>query len=938
MVSRPMAKRHTTNENAVSSFSRKDSSRSRREKRLALVRDRQKNKKKKKWLKRLGVAAVIAVALFVLVTGSLFAYFAKDLPSPDKIINDNVSQTTKLYDRTGKTVLYEIHGAQNRTIVQLSDIPQNMRNATIAIEDKDFYKHHGFDFIGILRAVFKDVSTGSLSQGGSTITQQLVKNAILTNEKTFTRKIKEVILAIEIEQQFSKDEILQLYLNEIPYGSSSYGVESAAQAFFGKSAKDLSLAEASYLASIPQAPTYYSPFGSHTDDLKNRHELVLDKMAEQGFISKEDAEKAKQAKVKFSPSKDHIIAPHFVFYVREKLEEEYGAKEVEQGGLQVITSLDLDKQKFAEEELTNHVGTINHWGASNAALVSINPRNGEIYAMAGSIDYFNKGIQGNVNVVTRPQQVGSSFKPYAYALAFSNGYTPQTKLYDVNTDFGNGYKPKNYDLRQNGPIALQNALMQSLNTPAVKVGYLVGDDKVGEFARKLGLTDLPTDPSQYGLSTPLGVFGVQLLNHTEGFGVFANQGKYNTPTGILKVTDKKGKVLEQHKTEDKQVMDANVANTMNAILSNDELRAPVFGRRGKLTLPDRPVAAKTGTTNDFKDALTVGYTPGLVTGVWVGNNDGHEMRRGADGSVVAAPIWNAYMKRALAGSDVEQFVKPTPLAAPTPVLQGKLVGTGEKVMIDKPTGKLWTPACPAENKQEVTFGDVHDILYYIDRSNPKGPAPKNPKADPQFERWEGAARAWAQGKGIGGKDAPTETCDASYSGAVSVSITSPSSGASVSGTITLKASATATAGMKQVEFYVDGTLVGTDTKSPFQISYDTSSLSTGTHTLTARAIDKSTNVANDSSSFTVSAPLPPPNEPTVNSVTSPTSSDTQTIQGTKPAGAALYINGTDITGLTGGTTWSYVAPLSVGINTFTFYVKASDGQQSGNVSVNITRI
>lgn len=933
-----MATRHHSNEHQHSSFSkRKDSSQTRREKRLALVRDRQKNKKKKKWLKRLGVAAVVAAALFVLVAGSLFAYFAKDLPSPDKIISENVSQTTKIYDRTGNTVLYEIHGDQNRTVVPLSEIPQNMRNATIAIEDKDFYKHHGFDAIGIFRAVFRDVTSGSLSQGGSTITQQLVKNAILTNEKTFTRKIKEIILAIEIEQKFSKDQILQLYLNEIPYGSSAYGVESASRTFFNKPAKDLTLAEASYLASIPQAPTHYSPFGSYTDDLKNRHELVLDKMAEQGFISSEDAAKAKKDEVKFSLSKDHIIAPHFVFYVRQALEDEYGAKEVEQGGLKVITTLDLDKQKIAEEEVVNHVSLINRYGASNAALVSLNPQNGEVLAMVGSVDYFNKDIQGNVNVTTRPQQVGSSFKPYAYALAFSKGFTPQTKVFDLNTDFGNGYQPKNYDFRQSGPIQLQSALMQSLNTPAVKVGYLVGDDKVGEFARNLGLTDLPKDPSQYGLSTPLGVFSVQLINHTEGFGVFAHEGKYNAPTGILKVTDKEGNTLQDHKAENKQVMDANIANTMNSILSNNSLRAPVFGNNNKLTLSGRAVAAKTGTTNDFKDALTVGYTPSMVTGVWVGNNDGHEMHKGADGSVVAAPIWHDYMQRALSGTPAESFVKPSALPAPTPVLQGKL-DAGEKVFIDKPTGKLWTDACPAANKTEVTFGEVHDILHYVDKSNPTGPAPKNPKSDPQYNNWEKPVAAWAAKNRSGGAKPPTETCDSAYTKSVTALITSPASGATVSGVISITATATATKGVKQVDFFVDGALISTDTTSPYQASYNTSSLSVGSHTITARTTDTASATASSSVTIKIGAPATPPSAPTVDAVTSPTSSDTQVINGTKPANTALYINGTDITGLTTSTTWSYAAPLSLGVNNFSFFVKNSDGLSSGSVSVNITRI
>lgn len=933
-----MAKRQHSNEHQHSSFlKRKDSSQTRREKRLTLIRERQKTKKKKKWLKRLGVAAVVAAALFVLVAGSLFAYFAKDLPSPDKIIQGNTSQTTKIYDRTGETVLYEIHGDQNRTVVPLSDIPQNMRNATIAIEDKDFYKHHGFDAIGIFRAVFRDVTTGSLSQGGSTITQQLVKNAILTNEKTFTRKIKEIILAIEIEQKFSKDQILQLYLNEIPYGSSAYGVESASRTFFNKPAKDLTLAEASYLASIPQAPTHYSPFGSYTDDLKARHETVLDRMAEQGFISKEDAEKAKQEEVKFTLSKDHILAPHFVFYVRQQLEDTYTPKEIEQGGLKVITTLDLGKQKIAEEEINSHISLINKYGASNAAMVSLNPQNGEVLAMVGSIDYFNKDIQGNVNVATRPQMVGSSFKPYAYALAFSKGYTPQTKVFDLNTDFGNGYKPKNYSLDQNGPIQLQSALMRSLNTPAVKVGYLVGDDKVGEFARSLGLDDLPKDSSQYGLATPLGVFNVALVKHTEGYGVFANQGKYNKPTGILKVMDNEGNVLEEHKAENKQVMDANVANTMSAILSNNSLRAPTFGTRNHLTLSDRPVAAKTGTTNDFKDALTMGYTPSLATGVWVGNNDGHEMHRGADGSVVAAPIWQNYMQRALAGSPVEQFAKANPIAAPTPVLQGKLEST-TTVTIDTATGKLWTPNCPAANKKDVTYGTVHDILHFVDKNNPSGPAPKNPKADPQYDNWEKPVQGWAAGKGYSGGTPPTETCEGAYSKNISVSITSPASGQTVSGSITVKANASATKGVAKVEFFIDGALMASDTSSPYQTTYDASSLSAGSHTVTVRATDTTGATGNDSATIKIAAPATPPSAPTVNSVTSPTTNDTQTITGTKPANTALYINGTDVTGVTAGTSWSYVAPLSVGINTFTFFVKNGDGLSSGTVTAKITRI
>lgn len=902
---------------------------------------RKRNRLKKKWGKRLGIAAIAVFAVMLVTSGSLFAYYAKDLPSPDELIEREVSQTTKIYDRTGETVLYEIHGEENRTIVELDQIPEDVREATIAVEDQDFYNHHGFDVVGILRSVFTNVREGERASGGSTITQQLVKNAILTNEKTYERKIKELILSLEIERKFSKDEILQLYLNEIPYGSNAYGIESAARTFYGKSASELTLAESAYLASLPKAPTFYSPYGSHTEELDARMETVLDLMVEQGYVTQEQADDAKDDEVAFIESREDIIAPHFVFYVREKLVEKYGQKQVEQGGLKVITTLDLNKQRIAEEEVAKNVALIQRYGASNAALVSISPNSGEVLAMVGSIDYFNKEIEGNVNVTTRLRQAGSSFKPYAYAAAFEKGYTPQTKVFDLNTDFGNGYEPKNYDLSQNGPIALESALARSLNTPAVKVGYLVGPEKVAEFARNLGLSNLPED-GEYGLATPLGVREVQLLEHTNGFGVFANQGKYNAPTGVLKIEDARGKVLEENDPENKEVLDANIANTMNRILSTNSLRAPTFGTNNKLTLGSRPVAAKTGTTNDFKDALTVGYTPSIATGVWVGNNSGAVMSQGADGSIVAAPIWQGYMSRALEGAEVEQFVEPSPLPAPNATLQGKLE-KGDTVAIDEPTGKLWTENCPAENKIEVTFGDVHNILHYINKDEPTGSAPSNPKADPQYDNWEGPISGWKSKNKFDGKEPPTETCDSAYANDAKISIYSPDSGETVSGTITIRASASSSVGVSKVEFFIDGVLIGSDSSSPYQRNFNTSNLDAGSHSITARLVDKNGEKIT-SSKVTVktkaAAPDPDPvapSDPSVSAVTSPTSDATQTLTGSKPAGTALYVNGVDVTGFTASTSWSYEASLDLGENIFTFYVRDSDGLQSGSVSTSITR-
>lgn len=875
------------------------------------------------------------VALGIISAGSLFAYFAKDLPNPDRLLNRDLSQTTKIYDRTGETVLYEIHGDENRTIVELDAIPDFMEKATISIEDKDFYKHHGFDAFGILRAIIKDVATGQRAQGGSTITQQFIKNAVLTNEKTFTRKIKELILSIEIEQRFSKDEILKLYLNEIPYGSGAYGVESAARTYFGKPAKDLEIAEAAYLASLPKAPTYYSPFGSHRDALDNRKDIVLEQMREQGYITQEQYDDAKDDKPTFIESREDILAPHFVFYVREQLEQKYGQTQVETGGLKVITTLDLGKQKVAEEEIKNHVALINSRGASNAALVSIVPHTGEIVAMVGSIDYYNKAIEGNVNVTTRLRQAGSSFKPYAYAAAFEKGYTPQTKVFDVKTDFGNGYVPENYSHDQNGPIALESALPRSLNIPAVKVGYLVGDANVAAFARRLGISDLPEN-ADYGLATPLGVREIKLLEHTNAFGVFANQGKYNKPSAILKVEDPKGKVLEELKPENKDVLDANIANTMNRILSTNSLRAPTFGTRNSLTLSDRPVAAKTGTTNDFKDALTVGYTPNLVTGVWVGNNSGKVMSSGADGSIVAAPIWHGYMQRALQGSAAESFVAPQPLPAPNATLQGKFQSV-DKVFIDSPTGKLWTENCPAENKKEVSFGEIHEILHYVDKSNPKGGAPKNPKADPQYERWEKPVQAWAAKKGYKNEKPPTEKCDSVYENNVSVSFSSPRNGDTILGTVTLKSSAKAPTGVSTVEYFIDGSFIGDASSSPYAVDFDTTSTSSGSHKLTVRVTDKKGNKGSSSINVTINNGSVTPEAPQVNSVDSPTSSNHQIISGSKPSKTAVFINGDQVTSFTDSESWAQNVSLSVGTNTFTIMVRDEDGNESESVTIEIVR-
>src|SRR3989344_333735 len=610
--------------------------------------------------------------------GGTFVYFAltRDLPNPTKFNNRIVAESTKIFDREKKTLLFEIYGEEKRTKVTLDKISPLAIKATIAAEDKDFYKHSGFDYRGFLRAVLVNLKKFELSQGGSTITQQLVKNSILTREKTLTRKLKELVFSIELERRYSKDEILNMYLNEIPYGSNLYGIEATTQALFGKSAIDLTLAEAALIAAMPKAPTYYSPYGTHTDDLLNRTHYVLDLMAQNQFITKEEAEAAKKIKVLslIKPKRENIQAPHFVLYVKELLADKYGEQEVERGGLIVTTSLDTKKQAAAEKAMTDNRKNIENFGASNAALVSLDTKTGEILAMVGSMDYFDKDIDGNVNVVLRPRQPGSSFKPIVYTASFLRGFTPTTILFDTFTIFKTvvgDYSPHNYNQKTHGPVTVRQALAGSLNIPAVKMIYLTGISNVLDLADKMGYTTLK-DRSRFGLSLVLGGGEVTLLEHTNAFGVLANEGTYHSPVAILKVEDSKGEVLEEAKEfKGEQVVDPEITRLTTNILQDNDARAYIFGANNYLTLPDRPVAAKTGTTNDFHDAWTIGYTPSLVTGVGVGNNNNDAMQESADGSRIAAPIWQQYMKTSLVNTPVEQFSAPQTIITGKPILDGE---------------------------------------------------------------------------------------------------------------------------------------------------------------------------------------------------------------------------------------------------------------------------
>lgn len=685
---------------------------------------------------------LVGSALFIVFVISVFAWYSKDLPDPKKLREKRTFESTIIYDRSGANVLYNIYNEEKRTTVLLSEMSDYIKQATIAIEDHSFYKHHGVNIKGVIRALINNITGKGGVQGGSSITQQLIKNSILTRERTFSRKLKELILAIELEQKFTKDEILEMYLNQIPYGSNAYGTEAASQTYFNTSAKNLTLAQAAILAAIPQAPTYYSPYGSHPEALKTRQGAVLDNMVEMGFITKEEAETAKNTKLTFAQIRENIIAPHFVMYVKEKLERKFDKKIIEQGGLKVYTTLDLNIQRAAEEVIKNNAErNLKNFNAKNAALVAIDPKTGQILAMVGSIDYFNRENDGNVNVAIRERQPGSSFKPFVYAAAFKKGYTPDTILSDVKTDFGSNYSPDDYDGKERGPVKMKEALAMSLNIPSVETLYLAGMNEVLDLARKTGFTTL-NNPARYGLSLVLGGGEIKLLDETAAYTVFAAEGIKYPLAEILKIEDKDGNTLEDNASfRGESVLDAEIARQINYILSDNSLRAPIFGTGSYLKLSDREAAAKTGTTQDFRDAWQVGYTPSLVTGVWVGNNDNSKMTH-APGVSAAGPIWKEFMEKVLSGTPKEDFIKPEPVTASKAILNGELLE--EKIKIDRKTKKLVPENCDKDDfkTEEKTFIEFHSILYYVNKDNPREEF-KN-IFDPQFVRWEDGIKKWVE--------------------------------------------------------------------------------------------------------------------------------------------------------------------------------------------------
>lgn len=605
--------------------------------------------------------ALLLAALSGALLLAVIMPILKSLPNPSRLLDRPTPLTTKIYDRNN-VLLYKIYRSENRTLVPLEKIPKALVSATIAVEDDAFYNHQGISLKGIIRSVYKNLR-GDRLYGGSTITQQLVKNTLLTPEKTIQRKIKEALLAIIVDAKYSKEEILQMYLNEVGYGGASYGVEEASLAYFGKSVTDLNLAESALLAGLPAAPTAYSPLGAHPEAAKKRQEVVLKRMKDLGYIDPSQEIEAKKKELIFKPQSNHLLAPHFVMYIKELLASKYGEKMLEEGGLEVRTSLDLKTQNMVQKIVANEINKLSNYSVTNGAAVVTNPTNGDILAMVGSKDYSDIKNDGNVNVVLSPRQPGSSIKPILYSLALENGFTAASIISDTPITYQvagqPAYSPRNYDNRFHGNVSLRIALASSYNVPAVKIVSALGISKMIDRGKQLGITTWD-DPSRFGLSLALGGGEVKMIDMAVAYGTLANLGKKTDLNPILEIKNAKGKTIEtKDYYQESQALSREVAYIITDILSDNTAREPTFGRNSLLRIKDHPnVAVKTGTTQNLRDNWTIGYTQDFLVATWVGNNDNSAMSHIASGVTGASPIWNKIMTNLLSDIPDKTFPKP----------------------------------------------------------------------------------------------------------------------------------------------------------------------------------------------------------------------------------------------------------------------------------------
>ena len=839
-----------------------------------LLRNKPFWKKFTKWTLR-----VVAVLLAIIAI--TFIVVARDLPSPDQFSDRDVQQSTKIFARDG-SLLYEVHGEVKRTILPYSDMNSNIRNAVISIEDKNFYNEGGISYRGIARSVLVDLFHFGASQGGSTITQQYVRNAVLTQKKTFGRKVKEVILSIEVANHFTKDQILEYYLNEIPFGRNAYGIQAASTAYYGIDAKSMDIAQAAYLAAMIQAPSHYDPLGPYRGQLDTRKNTVLDQMLQQGRITQEEHDQSKAEFVKFKKSSNSIKAPHFVFYIENYLEQKYGTDAVENGGLQVYTTLDPKLQGYAEQAISDFssVNETKH-NAANEALVAIDPKTGQVLAMVGSKDYFapsepagcKSGVsctfEPNANVATSLRQPGSSVKPYVYGTAFEQPYNeaPATLRLDVVTNFGTyggkSYIPHDYDPVQRGPLDIRHTLDGSLNIPAVKTLSIVGVDAATKTMHDFGITS----PLQNcGLSLVLGGCEVTLLDHVSGYSTFATEGVHHQETGILKVLDDSGNTLEQYQDKSSQVMDSQAAYEIDNVLSDNSARTYVFGANSPLKIDGRTVAAKTGTTQNFHDGWTLGFTPSLAAGVWAGNNDGTLLKGGSDGVVVAAPIWHDFMVKALGNSPNEDFPVPSGI---------------QTVTVDALTGLLptqYTPSTKTDVFASYAVPSQYDNFHVPASSTgcsndnscpPSGLYTELHSEEPGNPSWENPVVQWgiahgytyppggvsfgnggSTGSGGNGGQAP----GANAGNPPQAQIVTPADGSKVSSSFNIEARGTPDTAngntITRIDLLIDGTIMQSIDNTDNTL-FTVNGLSVGNHIIAIHVVDSQSNTADTSITITV---------------------------------------------------------------------------------------
>ncbi len=848
-----------------------------------LRREHNYSLRRAKVFSKLSSVVLIGVLACILLGFAVLVYFMTQIPSPEQLSARNESQATRIYDRNGQ-LLYDVFQNENRTSIPLSQMPDFLKDATISIEDKSFYEHGGFSVTGIARSALELVLHRQIEGGGSTITQQLVKNTLLTPEQSWVRKIKEVILAIQVERVYSKDQILEMYLNTIPYGGTSYGIESAANLYFGIHAKDLDLAQSALLAGLPQMPSVYSPYGTNPELSKVRQKEVLSAMVSNGYITQKQADDAYNEKLAYRTSQKELgmKAPYFVMYVKQKLIEQYGEAAVEQGGLKVYTSLDYNIQQQAENIVKSEIGKLGAYHVGNGAAVVMDPKTGEILAMVGGKDYFgdpepagctpgvNCTFEPNVNTSIALRQPGSATKPITYSEALVKGYTAATVLMDVQTDFSGGadgqasYSPVNYDGQWHGPTQVRYALGNSINIPAVKTLAMVGIKNDMDLAYKMGLANWePTDANvaNVGLSLTLGGRETNLLDLTDAYSALADQGIHQDTTSILKVMDSKDKTLYEYQPSDgRKVLDSGIAFIISNILSDNGARTMEFGSNSVLNVPGKTVSVKTGTTDDKRDNWTVGYTPSYVVGVWVGNNDNEMMNPVISSGITgASPIWQKIIMAVLANKPDEKPAQPDDVVyTDVDGLMGGLPHPGS------PTRKEYfikgtepTAVSPAYQNLKVCKNNPHRLANDNEDGDNKDVIVLKENDPTGANTWQTGIDKWVLTAPNPEFVGVTKGCSGipGFAGGATggiINIANISNGANVPRVFDVLATTNSPFGVKKVTWSIDGAIKSTLTQQPFALHVEFPQGDKGSHTITATLEDNNGGTFSTSIGVTVS--------------------------------------------------------------------------------------